>query len=122
MCWPEEQLADYQTKRSGPSPTAQPFACQWLTPWHRSPSAWSGRRKARAERAHSPKPGGGIGHFTPSATREYEGDPQSDNTSIWIVQWHPRTVFFAYPKGSAGGLNAVSGNLLKAFINTTTVS
>lgn len=32
------------------------------------------------------------------------GGTGSDNTSIWIVQWHPRTVFFAYPKGSAAGL------------------
>jgi hypothetical protein len=32
------------------------------------------------------------------------GGTGSDNTSIWIVQWSPRTVFFAYPKGSSAGV------------------
>lgn len=29
----------------------------------------------------------------------------SDNTSIYIVQWHPRTAFFVYPKGSNAGVS-----------------
>jgi hypothetical protein len=33
------------------------------------------------------------------------GGTGSDNTSIWIVQWSPRTVFFAYPKGTSAGVN-----------------
>lgn len=28
----------------------------------------------------------------------------SDNTSIYIVQWSPRTAFFAYPKGTSAGV------------------
>lgn len=33
------------------------------------------------------------------------GGTGNDNTSIWIVQWSPRTAFFTYPKGSAAGLS-----------------
>jgi hypothetical protein len=33
------------------------------------------------------------------------GGTQSDNTSMWIVQWSPRTVFFSYPKGSSAGVS-----------------
>lgn len=29
----------------------------------------------------------------------------SDNTSAYIVQWHPRTCFFTYPKGSNAGVS-----------------
>lgn len=32
------------------------------------------------------------------------GGTGSDNTSIWIVQWSPRTVFFSYPKGTSAGV------------------
>lgn len=28
----------------------------------------------------------------------------NDNTSIWLIDWSPRTVFFAYPKGSTAGV------------------
>jgi len=27
-----------------------------------------------------------------------------DNTSIWLVNWHPQTVFLTYPKGTTAGL------------------
>lgn len=34
------------------------------------------------------------------------GGSGADNTSIWIVSWHPTTCFLFYPKGSKAGLTA----------------
>lgn len=49
----------------------------------------------------------------------------ADNTSIWLVSWHPTTCFLFYPKGSKAGLTARdlgeqtvldgSGNPLQAY-------
>jgi hypothetical protein len=51
-----------------------------------------------------------MGRFNSKAAPSGEnivdaGGTGSDNTSILIVQWHPRTVFFAYPKGSSAGVS-----------------
>jgi hypothetical protein len=32
------------------------------------------------------------------------GGTSTDNTSLWLINWSPRTVFFAYPKGSQAGI------------------
>jgi hypothetical protein len=32
------------------------------------------------------------------------GGTSTDNTSIWLINWSPRTVYFAYPKGSSAGI------------------
>lgn len=34
------------------------------------------------------------------------GGADNDNTEIWLVNWHPTTVHFIYPKGSKAGLTA----------------
>jgi hypothetical protein len=34
------------------------------------------------------------------------GGAGADNTSIWLVTWHPTTCFLFYPKGSKAGLSA----------------
>lgn len=33
------------------------------------------------------------------------GGTSTDNTSIWLINWSPRTVFYAYPRGSTAGIN-----------------
>lgn len=72
MCWSEDQLADYQAKRSGPSPADPPFAVpsdDTDTPVTISvlgPPQGKGRARSFV------KPGGHIGHYTPTATRDYE--------------------------------------------------
>lgn len=35
------------------------------------------------------------------------GGTSTDNTSIWLINWSPRTVFFAYPRGSTAGISRV---------------
>lgn len=37
------------------------------------------------------------------------GGTGSNNTSIWIVGWSPRTVYGVYPKGSDAGLQVMTG-------------
>lgn len=45
---------------------------------------------------------------TPAASSENvidAGGQSTDNTSIWLINWSPRTVFFAYPKASNAGIS-----------------
>ena len=51
---------------------------------------------------------------TTAATKENivtGGGSGSDNTSIWLIGWSPRTVFLTYPKGSQAGLQRVDNGL-----------
>lgn len=44
----------------------------------------------------------------------------SDNTSIWLVNWHPQTVHLIYPKGTQAGLQ--HNDLGKGVIETSTAN
>lgn len=56
------------------------------------------------------------------------GGVGSDNTSIWLINWHPATVFLIYPKGTQAGIvhndlgletvestAGIAGNRLRAY-------
>jgi hypothetical protein len=43
-----------------------------------------------------------------------------DNTSIWLINWHPQTVHLIYPKGTEGGLQ--HNDLGKGLIQTSTLN
>jgi hypothetical protein len=56
------------------------------------------------------------------------GGVGADNMSIWLINWHPATVFGIYPKGTQAGLvhndlgletveatNGIAGNRLRAY-------
>lgn len=72
MRWSEQDLADYQAKQAGPDMASPPFAMPAddavapITISVVGPPQGKGRARSFV------KPGGHIGHYTPTATRDYE--------------------------------------------------
>jgi Holliday junction resolvase RusA-like endonuclease len=70
--WSEQDFADYEAKRLGPSPADPPFAVPAddavmpITISVVGPPQGKGRARTFV------KPGGHVGHYTPTATRDYE--------------------------------------------------